>query len=111
MLSRVRKVLDVLDDPSMIFAGIFRVDGTPVMVRCKSKVEVLKIVDWLDGHIKSSLNLLLSENLNEVGAKFRRVYTRIVPLSKILVLVLVSTDEMSLYKFDIDIASLKHLLS
>ncbi|WP_456327967.1 hypothetical protein [Archaeoglobus sp.] len=111
MLSRVYQILNVLDDPSLIFIGVFRVDGVPLIVKCKDKATLLKIVDWLDRHIKNSLESILTEELSEVGTKFKNIFVRMIPLSKILVLVMVSSEEMSLYKFDMDIASLHSMLS
>ena len=111
MLSRVHEILNILDDPSLIFIGVFRVDGVPMLVRCRDKVTLLKIVDWLDRHIKNSLDMIVAEELSEMGTKFKNLFVRLIPLSKILVLVMVSNEEMSLYKFEMDISSLRSALS
>ncbi|WP_457548989.1 hypothetical protein [Archaeoglobus sp.] len=111
MLSRINKIVNIFDDPSLIFIGVFRVDGVPLLVRCKDKVTLLKIVDWLDRYIKNSLVSIVTEELSEIGTKFKNFFVRLILISKILVLVMVSSEEMSLYKFDIDISSLRSMLS
>lgn len=111
MLSKIRKILNIIDDPSFVFIGIFRVDGDPVLVRCKDKIAILRIIDWLDRYIKMSLEKMITEELSEVGTRFKDLFVRIIPISKTLVLVVVSNEEISLYRFEIDIASLKALIS
>ncbi|ADB57871.1 hypothetical protein [Archaeoglobus profundus] len=111
MLSRIYQILSILDDPSLIFIGVFRIDGDPILVRCKDKIILLKIVDWLDGHIKASLDMIVAEELGEIGTKFKDLFVRLVPLSKTLVLVMIANEEMSLYKFEMDISSLRSALS
>ncbi len=111
MLSRTYQILNILDDPSIIFVGVFRIDGDPIFVKCKDKITLLKIVDWLDKHIKTSLEKIVAEELNEIGTKFRNLFVRLIPLSKTLALVMVSNEEMSLYRFEMDISSLRAMLS
>ena len=111
MLSKIQRLLNILDDPSVILIGVFRVDGDPILVKCKDKMTILKIVDWLNKHIRTSLEKMLTEELSDVGVKFRDFFVKIIPISKTLALVIVSNEELSLYRFEIDILSLRALLS
>jgi len=107
MLSRVKELIDGIDDPSIIFVGLFRIDGVPILVKCKKRFEMLNLIYWLEKHIKSSLNQILTENLSDLSAKFKKLFIRIIPLSKTLALVMVAEDEFSLYKFEMDIESIR----
>ena len=107
MLSLLRSIMDGIDDPSVVFVGLFRIDGTPILVKCKKRSDILNIIYWLEKHVKASLSQILAENLNDLSAKFREYSIRIVPLSKTLAIVVVAEDELSLYKFEMNIESLK----
>lgn len=111
MLARVQQVVNFLGDPTLLFIGVFRVDGVPIVVRCKDKIKLLEIVDWLDKHVKNSLEKIVTEELNDMTTRFKDLFVRLTPISKTLALVIVSNDEMSLYKFEMDISSLRSLFS
>ncbi len=107
MLLRIESILNHFDDPSILLTGLFRVDGIPIVVKCRDKISILGIADWLDRYIRDSLERMIREDIDEVNAKFKDLFVRISPLTKTLALVLVSNDETSLYKFEMDISSLK----
>lgn len=110
MLSSIKSILNHFEDLSVLLVGIFRADGIPILVKCRDKITVLNLVDWLDKHIKDCLEKMISEDLNEVSATFKNIFVRVCPLTKTLALVLVSSDEVSLYKFEMDVNSLRAIL-
>jgi len=111
MLSRVMHLMeDILKEPPMLFVGLFRADGVPILVKCVKRMDFLNLIYWLEGHVKDSLNQMVTENLNDLNAKFNKFFIRILPLSRTLALVMIAEDEMSLYKFEMDLVSLKSQL-
>ncbi len=110
MLSVLESIVNHFEDPDVYLVGIFRVDGIPIVVRCREKEKVLKIADWLDRHVKEFLDKMLKGELEDVTTKFRNVLVRVYPLTKTLSLVLVGSEDISIYKFEIDITSIRNML-
>lgn len=74
MLSGINSILNHFDDPSILFTGIFRVDGIPILVKCRDKIAVLSIVDWLDKHIKNCLEKIISEDFERGQCNFQEYF-------------------------------------
>jgi molybdopterin-guanine dinucleotide biosynthesis protein A len=98
-----------LKDPYLVFVGLFRVDGIPVVVKCKDRWKILRIAEWLKKHIENSLEKIVAEKLDNISAQISELHVKVVPVSRTLAVVLVAEDETILYKFDMDIESLKEL--
>ena len=108
MIERIRELLKpVISDENVLMVSVYRIDGTPVFVDAKRKEGVLDVIYWLERQIKTLINYISMGIFNEAEFKFKNYYILLYPISKTLILGILSSDEASAYKLRIDAASIK----
>ena len=79
-------VRDVSDDPSVLGLIIYRVDGVPVFVRVNDEMKVLQHMYFLENQIRSVLDYMFNQNLNEISIKVEDIKILLLPITKTLVM-------------------------
>ncbi len=79
-------VRDVSDDPSVVGLIIYRVDGVPVFVRVNDEMKVLQHMYFLENQIRSVLDYMFNQNLNEISIKVEDIKILLLPITKTLVM-------------------------
>ncbi len=92
-------------DDGILFTGIYRIDGIPIFVHYKHR-RVISIIDWLENQIKVLINYIASGYFQEAEFKLQDSVLMLYPISKTLVLCILTSEEASLYKLKLDIDSI-----
>ncbi len=79
-------VKDISNDPSVIGLIIYRVDGTPVFVRVNDEMRVIQHLYFLESQIRSILDYIFNQNLNEISIKVEDIKILLLPITKTLVM-------------------------
>ncbi len=79
-------VRDISNDPSVMGLIIYRVDGTPVFVRVNDEMRVLQHLYFLESQIRSILDYIFNQNLNEISIKVEDIKILLLPITKTLVM-------------------------
>ncbi len=108
MTEQIREILKpIISDENVLMVSLYRIDGTPVFVDSKRVEGVLDVIYWLERQIKTLIDYISMGFFNEAEFRFKNYYILLYPISKTLVLGILSSDEASAYKLRIDAASIK----
>ncbi|MEM0202984.1 MAG: hypothetical protein QXO16_00180 [Archaeoglobaceae archaeon] len=99
-----------LSDPSVVVSAVYRTDGVPIVTGMKER-RYLHLLQFFEEQTRAIFQLILDGSLKSVELKTTDYTILFFPLSRTLVLVLVSTSEASIYKLKIDAESLKGSLN
>uniref|UniRef100_A0A7J3M2T0 Roadblock/LAMTOR2 domain-containing protein n=1 Tax=Archaeoglobus fulgidus TaxID=2234 RepID=A0A7J3M2T0_ARCFL len=99
-----------LADPSVVVSAVYRIDGAPIVARIKER-KYLQLLQFFEEQTKAIFQLILDESLKSAELKTMDYTILLSPLSRTLVLVLVSTSEASIYKLKIEAESLRGSLN
>jgi hypothetical protein len=106
MIDLVRELVKpLISDESVLMVSIYRIDGTPVFVESKNVRGVLEALYWLEKQIQTLIHFISSGLLGEAEFRFRDYYVMLQPISRTLVLGILSSEEASAYKLRIDTQS------
>ncbi len=87
MSQRIDSVIgEISNDPSVMGVIVYRVDGTPVFVRINDELLVLEHLYFLENQIKSMLDYIFNQNLNEISIKVQDIKILLLPVTKTLVM-------------------------
>jgi len=112
MISKISSILSpIYSDPGIKMVALYRIDGIPVFLRVNaSKREIVGILYWLEGQIREMLHQIFNRNLSEASFRFGDVRIHMYPVSRTLVLSIMANDEVSMYKLEVDVRTVKKQL-
>ncbi|MFN3383878.1 MAG: hypothetical protein ACK401_03165 [Archaeoglobaceae archaeon] len=111
MLEFLRESVEkFLADPSVVVSALYRADGTPIVTRIRGR-EYLHLLQFFEEQTRTIFGLILDGSLKSVELRTKDHTMLLLPISRAIVLVLVSTSEASIYKLRIDTESLKGYLN
>jgi predicted regulator of Ras-like GTPase activity (Roadblock/LC7/MglB family) len=105
MLLEIAKVVEpIASDPNVRLVVLYRIDGTPILVKVNDKSQtLLRILYWLENQIKDTLYHIFNRSLDDLSFRFKEVVVKMYPVSRTLVLTVIVDEESSLYKLEADI--------
>lgn len=107
MLSEIEKTMDIIRNSDVKLIALFRIDGVPIIVKTIERTQrILNSIYWLQRQIKDFLNQIFIGDLDDLKFKSRDLIIGIYPISKTLALIVITSDEISLYKLESDIESI-----
>jgi len=96
----------LLSDPNVVMAVLYRIDGTPILAKIKKRdPAILTVLYYLESQIKDVLYQIFNRDLSDFGFKFRDYLVRMYPISRTIVLTILMTEGVSLYKFETDVST------
>ncbi|AEA46209.1 hypothetical protein [Archaeoglobus veneficus] len=112
MISRISLLLSpIYSDPGIKMVALYRIDGVPVFIKINApKREIAGTLYWLEGQIKEMLYQIFNRNLSEASFRFGDVRIHMYPVSRTLVLSIMASEEVSMYKLEVDVMSVKKQL-
>lgn len=110
-MQRLKEIVEkFLSDPSVVVSAVYRVDGTPIVAGIKDR-NYLRFLQFFEDQTKAVFRLILDGSLKSVELKTKDYTAIFYPLSRTLVLLVVSTSEASIYKLKIDVESIRAFLN
>ncbi len=105
MISRVSFILyPIYSDPEVKMTALYRIDGIPVFLKINApKREMASTLYWLEGQIKDMLHQIFNRNLSEASFRFGDVRIHMYPVSRTIVLAIMASEEVSMYKLEVDV--------
>lgn len=111
MLELLKEVVEkFLSDPSVVVSAVYRADGTPIVTRMKDR-EFIHLLQFFEEQTRAVFRLILDGTLKSAEFKTEGYTILLFPISKSLVLLVVSTSDASIYKLKIDAESVKGSLN
>ncbi len=103
MKKKVAEVLDpIAEDDAVAGVVLYRIDGTPVYSKLKRDPKLVTVLHNLEGQIKNMLYQIFNQNLEESSIKTTDFRFNLIPVSKTLVLGIISYPS-HYFKLDVDI--------
>ncbi len=110
MIEKLREFLEPFEsDESILFAAVYTVDGTPLIVHLKHR-DYVSVLEWAERQIDVVSRLILEERLESAEFRFGGEGILFSPISQSLIMVVGTSDEASLYKLRIDTRALRKML-
>ncbi len=105
MIQKISRILAPLySDPGIRMVVLYRIDGVPIFTKMNGpKHELASILYWLEKQIQEMLCYIFNRNLNEANFKFGNTRILMYPVSRTLVLSIMTDEETSMYKLEVDI--------
>jgi len=105
MISEISSILSpIYSDPEVKMTALYRIDGVPVFLKINApRREMASTLYWLEGQIKDMLHQIFNRHLNEASFRFGDVRIHMYPVSRTLVLAIMASEEISIYKLEIDV--------
>ena len=112
MISKISSILfPIYSDPGIKMVALYRIDGIPVFLKINApKREIASVLYWLEGQIREMLLQIFNRNLSEASFRFGDVRIHMYPVSRTLVLSIMASDEVSMYKLEVDVNTAKKQL-
>ncbi len=115
MTRRINEIVENLaQDPSIEGVVIYRVDGVPIVSELKGNKKNLEHLYFLESQIKSMLHYVFTQNLNESSIKISGLKIKMYPITKTLVLTLLSNPSAD-FRTELEVKrvinALKNILS
>ncbi len=108
MLLKIYNIMrPITTNPKVQMVALYRVDGTPIIAEVRKRsTRFLNILYNLENNIKNILYEIFNGKMEEVSFKFKDVFVKMYPVSKTIVLTVITSDELSLYRIDVDVKSI-----
>ncbi len=107
MMLKISQILEpIYSDPNVKMVALYKIDGEPVFIKVNApKAELMSTLYWLEEQIKDLLHYIFNKNLDEASFKFSNIRVIMYPVSRTIVLSVMVSEDVSLYKLEIDIAT------
>ncbi len=107
LLDVYNAIRPLMTNPSVQMVVLYRIDGTPIIAEVRKRsARFLNILYNLENNIKNILYEIFNGKLEEVSFKFNDVIIKMYPVSRTLVLTVITCDEFSIYRLDVDAKSI-----
>lgn len=105
MIRKISQILAPLyTDPSIRMVVLYRIDGVPIFTKVNGpRHELASILYWLEKQIQEMLCYIFNRNLDEANFRFGETRILMYPVSRTLVLSIMTGEEASMYKLEVDI--------
>ncbi len=91
MTQRINEILEKFaEDPAIEGVVIYRVDGVPIASDLKENKKNIEHLYFLENQIKTMLYYVFTQNLSETSIKIKGLKIKLYPITKTLVLTLLS---------------------
>ena len=91
MVQKLSEILKTIsEDPSIEGIVIYRVDGVPIVSNLREDRRILEHLYVLENQIKTLLCYIFNQNLNETSIKIKELKIKLYPITKTLVLAVLS---------------------
>ena len=104
MRYKISKILESLSsDPGVKMVVLYRIDGVPLSLKINAPAhELASLLYWLEKQIKEMLSQIFYRNLSEASFKLGETSIHMYTVSKTLVLGVMTSEEASSYKLEVD---------
>jgi predicted regulator of Ras-like GTPase activity (Roadblock/LC7/MglB family) len=105
VIQRISQILAPLySDPGIRMIVLYRIDGEPIFTKMNGpRHELVSILYWLENQIREMLCYIFNRNLSEANFRFGDMRIYMYPVSRTLVLSIMTGEEASMYKLEVDI--------